>query len=328
MFGCIADQKSAYIYAMDRIIYFYRARENSKDAEKEGVLPCHVHCYRRKGYELVRVGLKPWFIKWWEQNCRESKEAGIERNTEKALEKRRNSKRGRRLFDKGRFSRKIRRQTETEAAFFRQKFTCLIATIQQKMQNFYGEASEGNNSARTFFSYEESLKELLKPETETVWQQLWKVPEFDDYDSPFWMEHMFAYASEPYFVVRGWHRGLPELLCRYADRMKGLQLVLSEEDYSEALQEFLEDFYEEYGLAAMVTLLTEEQNQPMPFFPGKKVSVLDFSDRMPGEIKGLAAGSVWLDMRSIDAKSRYIECRNPEILCFSLKKEWKQPVLP
>ena len=39
---------------------------------------------------------------------------------------------------------------------------------------------------------------------------------------------------------------------------------------------------------------------------------------------GVARGSIWLDLYSVEEKQKKMECRNPGIFYFSLKKKWKQ----
>lgn len=173
---------------------------------------------------------------------------------------------------------------------------------------------------------------------------------FNDYFAEKWVRHMLRYGgyvqgmAHPwgsadhggdgaevspafaYFVLLGETGCVPDILWEYARGMKSLKWILPQRQFREEHQELVEMLSEEYGLAAEVRLLSEEESYrqvyPMCRFPSL---ILDFSetDRIP--TADVARGSIWLDMASSEDKRRRIEDRDTGIRYFSLKKEWKQP---
>lgn len=352
LFLRIVQPQTAYIYAMDRIIYFYVTKErHGQSCSTPDKSPCKVCRYRRRDYELVRVGLEPWLVKRWEA-------LGTQWETVIAAEPGNKTKYGPKTGtaektgsgqaqEKARFGRMrhichrwfdgisharqkkyMQRALEEEGIFWRQQFEMTVALIKRTEEN------TEEDYERTF-ACEETLEKLLKPVENCfspagdIWLQMWKVPEFNDYRKLRWVEHLLQYAALSHFLVLGYHPALPKLLCLYADKMKSLKWILPEWCYSEELQEFLENFYEEYGLAAMVQVLPPGETCKRAHISCREPSnILDFSgeERIPtGDI---ARESIWLDMDSLEEKQRRMESRNTGIYYYSLKKEWKQPVLP
>ena len=173
---------------------------------------------------------------------------------------------------------------------------------------------------------------------------------FNDYFAADWVRHMLRYGryvedmthtrgrtydsrikeevSQPlaHFMILGQTACLPEILYEHVRGIKSLKWILPRRQFLEGQQELVEVLSEEYGLAAEVRLLFEEEGyrqvHPVCRVPSL---VLDFSeeDRIP--TADVARGSIWLDMASSEEKRRRIEDRDTGIHYFSLKKEWKQP---
>ena len=116
----------------------------------------------------------------------------------------------------------------------------------------------------------------------------------------------------------------PLLLEHCARRMKSLRWFLPEEEYTEELEELLEDFYEENGLAAALQLLPGKCpfSRLRPECP-EPCSILDFTEEYRISSSGLPEGSVWIDMASREEKGRRLTLRG-DIRYVSLKEYWKK----
>lgn len=302
---------------MDRIIYFYATREHGETVE-----PFKIIRYQRRDYELIRAGLAPWFVKRWE-----TPENFIE-GPEEDCKERRPAVSLFHFFSRMRRQKLHKKALEEEELFWRKQFEILIEAVDG--------AEGGMSDGETAFACEDSLRHLLIPGSlngltaaERIWTQKWSLPEFDGYGEPRWVEHLMRHAMLPHFVVLGYHPELPRLLCLYADRMKSLKWILPQRFYSEQIQEFLEDFYEEYGLAAAVQVLPDGESYKKARIACREPSnILDFSGEVQIPAGNISRESIWLDMNSLEEKCRRMEIRNTGIYYFSLKKEWKQPVLP
>lgn len=306
-------------YAMDKIIYFYVNGKREQDTP-----PFRIYTYRRKGYELLRVGFAGWLVKRWE-SCGKTWEERRD-TVEKSGGERENfwTAAFHRLFGPVRLrreKRRVKQELEAEAFFWQRQFEELRTEIDEHLKDERDEV---------WFSCEEELMPLLVCGKDAcLWAKSWPYPFFENYFHMEWVEHMLSYAVLPHYIVLGYYRELPGILWERAARMKSLKWILPERLYDETLQEFLEDFYEEYGIAAAVQLLGEEESFWQTILSGRApCNVLDFSEEEKIPSAELAKGSIWIDMSSMEGKRRRLEERNTGIRYFSLKKEWKQPVLP
>ena len=136
------------------------------------------------------------------------------------------------------------------------------------------------------------------------------------------MEELLPEAVLPHFVILGTVSCLPLLIEKYADRMKSLRWILPENDYSRELQEFVEDFYTEYGLAIMLQVVPAGQRR-LQAVCKEPSNVLDFTQEAYINLAKVAKGSIWLDMLSVEEKKRRIVGRNTGITYVSLKEKWK-----
>lgn len=157
-----------------------------------------------------------------------------------------------------------------------------------------------------------------------LWKECWQGEEFADYAQWEWVSRLLPQAVPFHFVILGNPSCVSLLLEHCARRMKSLRWFLPEEEYTEELEELLEDFYEENGLAAALQLL-----------PGKRpfsrlrlecpepCSILDFTEEVRIASSGLPEGSVWIDMASREEKGRRLALRGG-IRYVSLKEYWKK----
>ncbi len=331
---------------MDRIIYFY-----VNGMREENTPPFRIYTYRRRGYELLRVGLAGWLVKRWEL-CGKGLKAGHDTGEKSGAGKKdvhdtaekgfweavvgrllRQTLLHRTLLRKEK--RSAKQELKAEVFFWQNHF--------EELRTQIGELLKGEQEG-VWFSCEEELLPFFFCGEDTnctdrfcedtfcvgkIWNRIWPYPFFENYFQTEWVEHMLSYAELPHYIVLGYHRELPRLLCERANRMKSLKWILPERLYDEKLQDFLEDFYEEYGIAAALQLLAEGEDLRRTVLSGRAAcNILDFSEEEKNPLPELAEGSIWLDMSSLEGKRRRLEERNTGIRYFSLKKEWKQPVLP
>lgn len=180
----------------------------------------------------------------------------------------------------------------------------------------------GNNPNWTYCAYEGALREKLDME---IWQQYWSIPEFEEYYLYPWVGILMEQAVCDRYLILGYAPCLGKILLGHAERIRSVTWYLRQEQYTQAVQNFVEDFYQEYGLAIELHILEEDESW-VKVHPSSTVSVnvLDFSGEEKLSACNVAKGSIWLDMDSLEGKSRRIETRNPQITYFSLKKLWKQ----
>ncbi len=173
----------------------------------------------------------------------------------------------------------------------------------------------------SFLLYEDAL-----PQNSWV-RGLLPLPEFDAYLQPKWIRKLLPSAVHDHFVVLGSVPCLKELLCELAPRMKSLLWVAPDLTYQEMLEDFAEDFYQEYGLAINLHFLpvggTYGQVRIQDNRYSEPVNILDFTEEKYLPVFSPPAGSVWLDMASVYEKERRIEARRLQVRYVSLKKLWE-----
>ncbi len=157
-----------------------------------------------------------------------------------------------------------------------------------------------------------------------LWKECWQGEEFADYAQWEWVRCLLPQAVPFHFVILGNPSCAPLLLEHCARRMKSLRWFLPEEEYTEELEELLEDFYEENGLAAALQLLPGKCpfSRLRPECP-EPCSILDFTEEYRISSSGLPEGSVWIDMASREEKGRRLTLRG-DIRYVSLKEYWKK----
>lgn len=171
--------------------------------------------------------------------------------------------------------------------------------------------------------YDESVDKWLKSRDLCGWwEKNWPVPAFEDYHDAVFACRLMERVHLSHFLVLGYAPCVPQLLSGQARRMKSLRFLLKKEP--EGLDEFIEDFYEEHGLAASVRVVEGGSFKGERIVCAQPTAILDFSGESHLFTADIARGSVWLDMDSMEEKRRRIEDRNTGIYYFSMKKEWKR----
>lgn len=157
-----------------------------------------------------------------------------------------------------------------------------------------------------------------------VWSPM-PVPAFQDYREEKWMVKLLPALRWNRNVILGFADYLPGYLLQRARKMQSLQWVVRAEQYTDAFQNFIEEFLDETGLAVQVHVV--DAGKPMTGLflqSGEPVNVWDFSGEEKVFATALAGESVWLDMDACEGKEERLTNRNPGILYVSLKKLWNQ----
>lgn len=212
----------------------------------------------------------------------------------------------------------------------------LADNIRQLWKEVFSEVERAGGMDDVSCVYEDSLRFLADGQGEAArcWSLVWNVPEFRDYKSIRWIRPLLEYVRHSDFILLGTADCIPAILQKLARQMKSLQWYLREEDLSEEVQGWVEDFYEEYGLAIALRKLTGGNVfRQLKFKPAGPVCVMDFTDEEKIFAGNLAGGSIWLDFASVEEKSRRMDRQAPDVSYMSLKKYWgtktkREPVFP
>ena len=308
---------------MDTIIYLYKKRDLNKPA---------IDAQPMKDYLLVRVGLDVGENRWFCHSLTPPEEipAKPPASQKLSLKKRWEAVRERRAA--------IRLQRRQRAAFQEE-----TAQVRKEIQDFLkelGRFAEERYDCRCV--YGDAVKKWLVlpqegereadstvPVLLRLWKESWQFPEFDAFFQPQWVEPLLAYARLHHFVVLGTAPCMSLVLSGCARRMKSLKWFLQEEACTEALQDLVEDFYDEYGLAIDPHLLEGKRVYSRLLLEvAEPVCVLDFSGEPNVPVSGLARGSIWIDFASVEEKARRISERGEGIAIFSMKEIWKRAGKP
>ncbi len=264
--------------------------------------------------------------------------APVRSETVQAAEKYRGS-----WFGRRRKAREVRRELRRQQQEYMQKLQEyeeqreeLTASIRQLWEEVFSEVERAGGSGEVSCVYEDSLRFLAEGQGEAAicWSPVWNIPEFRDYKSIRWLRPLLEYVRHSDFILLGTADCIPTILQGLARRMKSLQWYLCEEDLSEEVQDWVEDFYEEYGLAITLRQLTGRSAfRQLKLKSGVPVCVMDFTEEERLFGGNLAAGSIWLDFASVDEKCRHMERQAPDVSYMSLKRYWGaktkiKPVIP
>lgn len=309
---------------MDTIIYFYSIKKNgiedsNQDTAEEEL--CRIQRLQQKmqgaAYQLIGIGIKMWMLEL-------VRDVAAEMDREESA----NRKKSRIAHILHAIQRLLKQDTSTLMASQRLRQHHIL---EQRWEDFSHMLTEIiRDCYNCYCVYEEPVRKLLVDNCTVL------PPEFDEYQNEEWVNYLLQYAGLQtrtpclsHFVILGWAPCVPKLLHDYAYGMRSLQWTMHEKAYTKEVQDFVEDFYQEYGLAISVRLLHEGENfrQGYPVLQNP-ANILDFTveDRIP--TGGVVRGSVWLDFASLDEKSRRVEERDTGIYYFSLKKQWKQAISP
>ena len=338
---------------MDTIIYLYKKRGLAKPV---------IDSHQMKDYLLVRVGMNVGENQWFthsivpysdmgtmqelafEQSTQEVKEASPHRFTLEAFLRRLREYKKKR--DRVHELKQRRQFFEEEYALVCQELEIFLSELNRYVdqryecccvygdavrrglvlpENYGGEDLNGS-SQDAAHSREDVVPSFWLPK---LWQQYWQIPEFNAYLQPRWVEPLLKNAMLHHFVVLGYAECTPAVILHCARRMKSLRWILQEQDCTEELQDFIDDFYEDYGLAATLQPLEGGRAFVRLLLVSKDpVCVLDFTGEARISPGGIAKGSIWIDFQSVEEKARRVLERQEGISYFSLKEIWKRAGKP
>lgn len=222
--------------------------------------------------------------------------------------------------------RKRKREEAQEWERQRESYEEAVCRLEQELQCLSEEIlSKTQEPEDCACVYTDGAKAMLAGEglLARLWKNCWPAPEFVDYKAYRWVEFLLPYAAHADFVLLGTAPCVPETVKACARGMRSLRWILREKDCGEEVQDFVEEFYEEYGLAIIVqTVAGRNGFRSLCLEAAKPVSVLDFTDEVKFFWGGLASGSVWLDFASLEEKGKRMERLAPGISYFSMKKLW------
>lgn len=324
---------------MDTIIYFYKKRDLQKPV---------IDSVQMKDYQLVRVGLDVGEGRWFSYAFTASGTTATERYYKAMTDKQPESLTGIQSSPEALpralpFSRSLRARLRK----FRERRGRIRYEKQQKRrlqdvrEQVHAEIKRFLTELAAFVDdrfecrcvYADTVrKSLALPEgywLPRLWQQCWQFPEFNDYLQIQWVEPLLENARLHHFVALGLADSAPYVILHCALRMKSLRWLLRESEDDQRFQDFVEELYGEYGLAATVqTLEGEKVFARLLLETREPVCVLDFTGEPRIPVNGLARGSVWLDFCSVEEKARRILDRGEGIFYFSMKEIWKRAGKP
>lgn len=283
---------------MDTIIYIYKKRDLLKPV---------IDSLQMKDYLLVRVGLNVGEDRWFSHSFIPSEAP---------------KKRFGLFLYQWHQKRRLRKEQELAA----QEIKSLLTEL--------GRIADDRYDCRCVYA-DVVQKCLAAPEaadTNTLsllWRQYWQFPEFKEYLQLQWMEPLLGNVRLHHFVVLGCADSTPSVLLRCVSRMKSLRWFLQERDCGQELQDFVEEFYGDYGLAVNLQPLEGERVfSRLLLETVEPVCVLDFTGEPRIPTGGLAKGSVLIDFCSVEEKARRILEREEGLSYFSLKEIWKRAGKP
>lgn len=322
---------------MDAIIFFYKKRELTKPL---------LTITEEKGYRLIRVGICGGESSWFGRPIPMPPEAVGGKNVAgrgSAVEEKNAEEREDTTGQVGRISWKKRFWKRLFFCCRERRRRCEEAQERKRQQERYEESTrvlekEVGELAEAILSktealddcacvYMDGVRPLLTGEglVAGMWKKSWMMPEFVDYRAYKWAAFLLPYAAHADFVLLGAAPCIPEAVKACARSMKSLRWILREKDYVEEVQDFIEEFYEEYGLAIIVqTVAGRNGFRSLCLEAARPVCVFDFTDEAKFFWGGLTSGSVWLDFASLEEKQRRLERLAPGIAYFSMKKLWAE----
>lgn len=338
---------------MDVIIFFEKKRNISEP---------ELSVQRRSGYCLLRVGINGSGSSWFgrplpqypEQKCKEQGEGlrGLTGEGQECEERRgglcalpgerreneerrgglrgllKRLKKGKTALRERKEAERQRQEAQREREKQRAAYEAAILALEKYMTDLSDAIRRRIMELDTCACvYTADVRPLFAGEgiAAEIWERVCGIEEFSGYGEPCWANQLLPYAQQPELVVLGTAACFPQLLAACADRLKSVCWVLPQEEETEEMQEFAEDFYDEYGLAITIyTIAGRNAFRTLCLEAGAPVCVMDFSRETKIGFNGLPSGSVWLDFASDEEKEKRLGRMAPGICYRSLKRLWHE----
>lgn len=289
---------------MDAIIYFRKRR---------GLKQWKIVFVRQEDYLLVRVDVDAGKERWFGQELPVRPLPPGEAVAGGWLRKRRE-----------------RRAKEREYQARQLAYELFVRSLEEEIRQLREEIEKilrrTNMEGETGCVYERELSFLTREDNLTgeIWNRIIYWPQFRDYAAFRWMRPLLEEVRETEFLILGFAENIPLILEHLARRMRELRWYLEQDEHTAEAEDMAEDFFIEYGLAVSVCIL--EGRHPFRragLSSENPVCILDFSEEEKILPVQLAAGSVWIDFRSIEGKEKRLGSLAPEVRYISLKKRWR-----
>lgn len=208
----------------------------------------------------------------------------------------------------------------------------------ENVENVYGEMYKAyhhlqerfqkkEEDLRSYLVYEESFRKWLEELQEAEnWRNKWKVPFYYDYSAPenlkWILETLPAKSGFRKAYVLGSGMGIKEWIEPLADRVQGMEFYL--EFATKGMEDIQEWLLEEYGMLSWVRLVEYGAFERIHLYSEEPVLIIDYSGDTAMPARGLAKGSIWIDMGAAEKKRHLIEDRAIGLEYLSLKTIWRR----
>ena len=184
--------------------------------------------------------------------------------------------------------------------------------------------------AHTYLVYEEEFEKWLRTwDKKAEWQSWWQLPMYSDFHCAENLKILLQYVKKTDWpgkaIILGSGMGMQEWIPLIAGKVQHLELYL--EFMTKGIEALQEELCEEYGMLTQVKLVAPDEFDKEKLKSSEPVLVIDFSGSKPISVLGLAKGSIWIDMNSVESKRHFIEDRRTGITYLSLKSIWKREML-
>jgi len=168
--------------------------------------------------------------------------------------------------------------------------------------------------------YEASFESWLRnKQQERCWQNFWNLPVYGEYREPhnlmLLLQQVPKYLWPRQLIILGEAPGMEVWLVQLARYMRGITVYAGSKP--KAFEQLREKLQQEYGLL----LGWEERLHPQSREPAM---VIDYCGREKVFAWGIPAGSIWIDMNSMEIRRHALEDRDTGIQYYSLKCFWKE----
>lgn len=166
-----------------------------------------------------------------------------------------------------------------------------------------------------------------------LWKECWQTAGWDSplekefkqeaYTEFFWVKQLLPQVQHPHLLFLGNAPCIPQVLEEAACRTKSVRWLLvkpCDEEEEEALEDFAEEFYQEYGL--VISLEYVENFAKTRLSSDNMVSILDFSREKKLQTAQLPKGSLLIDMGACEEKQDRLQRHRSGIAYFSLKEKF------
>ncbi len=340
---------AAYICGMETIIYF----EKKRDLKEPVVEPIGM-----KTYMLVRVGLDVEPDRWFGAKLgkpiyepRSAMEQGRETGEWKLsiLHPIRARRLRRRVIQSQSRECEARYEHLREYHIQLEQWRGKIRETEEAMSRLHADLTALHQPREPIYAvYEDALRKVLFPKgnrqewnvelpddackgsmVARLWYHRLPFQEFTSYIHPFWVEQLvgdeICVHLPRHVLIIGRHTGVNWFLRKYAPHLKSINWLLPERDCEQGFEQFLEDFYEEFGLVIGCRTYSDEIMLRRENISGsERTLVFDFAGGENLPAVKLAEGSLWVDLYASESKQRKVQSAYPALTYISLKSKWKQ----